>query len=54
MELKLEHYEAVLLKQVLERFLGNLRMEIGKTENYAMRQDLKADENVVKSIIARL
>ncbi|MBE7519036.1 MAG: hypothetical protein HS107_07285 [Thermoflexaceae bacterium] len=54
MELKLEQSEAALLKQVLERFLGNLRMEIGKTENFGMRQELKADEEVVKAIIARL
>lgn len=54
MELRLEASEAALLKETLEGFLGNLRMEVGKTENYAMRQGLKADEEVVKSHITRL
>lgn len=54
MELKREASEAALLKEILERFLGNLRMEAGKTENYAMRQELKAGEEVVRPLIARL
>jgi hypothetical protein len=46
--------EGVLLLRMLESALGDLRMEIGKTENFAMRQDLKHDEELLKAMIARL
>lgn len=54
MELKLEHPEAELLASVLERHLGNLRMEIGKTENFEMRNDLKRDEEALRALLGRL
>jgi hypothetical protein len=31
-----------------------MREEIGKTENYTMRQELKSDEARLKALIARL
>ncbi len=34
--------------------LRELREEIGKTENYDMRQGLKADEERLKSLLVRL
>jgi hypothetical protein len=54
MQLTLEPKETALLRQVLERYLGDLRMEVGKTENFSMRQELKQDEEVVKGLITRL
>ncbi len=54
MQLTLEPTEAALLRTILERYLGDLRMEVGKTENFQMRQELKHDEEVVKALIARL
>ena len=54
MELKLDQPEADLLIDILESHLGDLRMEIGKTENFDMRNDLKHDEEMLKSMIARL
>ena len=54
MELALEPTEEILLRRILERHLGDLRMEVGKTENYSMRQELKQDEEVVKALISRL
>jgi len=54
MELKLDQPEAGLLIDILESHLGDLRMEIGKTENFDMRNDLKHDEEMLKSMIARL
>lgn len=54
MELKLEPAEVALLTDILESHLGDLRMEIGKTENFDMRNDLKHDEVMLKSMIARL
>lgn len=53
-ELQLEPAEATLLRQILERFLGDLRMEIGKTERFELRQDLKHDEETVKAMLGRL
>ncbi|MGH2611376.1 MAG: hypothetical protein ACRDHF_20050 [Tepidiformaceae bacterium] len=54
MQLSLTADEATLLRNVLDRHLSLLREEIGKTENYQMRQDLKADEALLKGLIARL
>ena len=54
MELKLEPRETALLTTILESHLGDLRMEIGKTENFEMRNSLKADEQVLKGLIARV
>lgn len=46
--------ETTLLRQVLERAISSLREEIGKTENYQMRQDLKDDETRLKAMLERL
>ena len=54
MQLSLTDDEAVLLRDVLNRYLPSLREEVYKTENYAMRQDLKADEVLLKDLITRL
>lgn len=53
-QLNLEQRELDLLRNLLERALGDLRMEVGKTENYQMRTELKEDEAVLKGIIERL
>ncbi|MBI2767424.1 MAG: hypothetical protein HYX53_16135 [Chloroflexi bacterium] len=54
MQLTLEQGELELLRSVLDRALGDLRMEVGKTENFAMRNSLKQDEVLLKAIIDRL
>ena len=54
MELTLSNDERALLAQILDRHLSLMREEVGKTENYGMRQELKADEEVLKGLIARL
>lgn len=54
MELSLESGEVTLLRQLLEHDLGDLRMEIGKTENYDMRQDLKQREATLRALIEKL
>jgi hypothetical protein len=53
-ELKLSQGEASLLTRVLTNYLPDLREEVYKTENYEWRESLKADEVVLKSLIARL
>ncbi len=50
MQITLEQPEAALLQQILENHLGDLRMEIGKTENYDMRQDLKQREATLRAL----
>ena len=42
-----------LLQNVLERFIGDLRTEIVKTENFTMRNELKEDEVLLKGILER-
>lgn len=54
MHFELDDREATLLHQVLANYLPELRSEISNTENYEWRQDLKRDEEVIKSLIARL
>lgn len=54
MQIDVEPNEAVLLRSVLERYLGNLRSEIYKTENATMRDGLKEDEATLKSLIQRI
>jgi hypothetical protein len=54
MQLSLTDDEAVLLQHVLNRYLPSLREEVYKTENYEMRQELKADEALLKELIGRL
>jgi hypothetical protein len=54
MDLTLTNDEAALVRNVFERHLSRLREEIGKTENYNMRQDLKGDEATLKALIQRL
>ena len=52
LELNREDYE--LLKQVLERYISNLRMEIAGTENADWRKSMHADEDRAKALLARL
>jgi hypothetical protein len=54
MRLSLDDREAALLRNVLDRHLSSLKEEVYKTENFQMRQELKADEALLKGIIARL
>lgn len=52
--LTLSSEQAGILERVLRYYLGELRMEIIDTDAYAMRQDLKHEEEVLKDLIARL
>lgn len=54
MQLELNERELTLVNDVLTNYLGDLRAEIGKTENFDMRQNLKGDEEVIKGLIARM
>jgi hypothetical protein len=54
MELRLDSGETDLLQRVLGSYLSELRAEIVKTENFDLRQNLKRDEEQIKSLLARL
>jgi hypothetical protein len=53
-ELILHDDEARLLHQVLTQYVSGTKEEIGKTENYGWRQDLKRDEASAKAMLKRL
>jgi hypothetical protein len=52
--LLLDERESDLVLRILSNALGDLRMTIADTENYAWRQDMKKDEELLKTLIARL
>jgi ABC-type anion transport system duplicated permease subunit len=54
MELALDPNEARLLQQILTQYVSDTKEEIGKTENYNWRQDLKRDEAAAKALLKRL
>jgi len=52
--LELDEVEAGLLKRILERYLGELRMEISNTEKLDWRREMHADEDLIKHLLQRL
>lgn len=54
MELRLSDDEAAALRQALESYLSDLRIEITDTERLGMRQRLKADAELLSGLKRRL
>ena len=54
MQLDLNDRESSLLRNILERHLGDFRMEIRDTENYDMRKSMQEDEESLKRILRDL
>lgn len=54
MDLELSGDDYELLKQVLQRYVSNLRMEIAGTENAAWRHEMHGDEDRAKHLLERL
>ena len=52
--LELERDQAEMLREMLESYLGDLRMEISQTDQMDFREDLKKREALLKDLIARL
>ena len=46
--------EALLLKEILQNYLGDLRMEIAGTDLQSFRDKLISNEELIKRIIDRL
>ena len=51
---ELTHEEAGVLREDLESYLSDLRMEIGGTENMNFREMLKKKEVLLRDILQRL
>ena len=52
--LELTPDEALLLKEILQSHLGDLRMEIADTDLQSFRDKLSSNEELIKRIIDRL
>jgi hypothetical protein len=54
MQLNLDENEVSALLEALSQYIPQLREEIGKTENYDMRQSLHAQEAALTSLVSKL
>jgi hypothetical protein len=54
MTLELNAEELEVLRDTLASSLGELRVEIVKTDSHRLRDELKERENVLKGLIVRL
>jgi hypothetical protein len=54
MELSLGPDEAALVLRILGNYAADLRMEIGRTDQYEMRQALKREEALLRALLERL
>jgi hypothetical protein len=52
--IELSAEEAATMRQILESYLGDLRMEIADTDAMEYRTELKEREALLKSVIERL
>ena len=53
-ELKLSADESRVLREVLESYLSDLRMEIANTNSFDFRSMLKAEEEVLNKLLGQL
>lgn len=53
-QIELTEAEAATLRDVLDSYLSDLRMEIVDTDRMAFREELKAKKKVVEDVMARL
>ncbi|MEO6457998.1 MAG: hypothetical protein ABIO92_06960 [Chloroflexia bacterium] len=54
MQVNLQENEVAAVLDALSSYIPQLREEIGKTENYDMRQDLKAQEAALTGLVSKL
>jgi len=52
--IQLEPDQAEMLREMLEGYLGDLRMEVAQTDLMDVREDLKKKEALLKDLISRL
>ncbi len=54
MQLELSSEERVVLEQVVERALSEMRVEIRRTTTPKYHDDMRADEERLKTLLARI
>ncbi len=54
MQVNLQDDEVGAVLQALDYYIPQLREEIGKTENYNMREQLKAQQAALRSAVVKL
>ena len=54
MQVTLDQNEVAALLDALNSYIPQLREEIGKTENYDMREELKAQHAALAGLVAKL
>jgi len=54
MQINLQDNEVAALLNALNQYIPTLREEIGKTENYDMREDLKAELAALNEVFTKL
>ena len=54
MQLALTTKERALLEAILRDALGSLREEVYHAEEHSFKDDLKADETVIRSLLTRM
>lgn len=54
MNVSLQDNEVSALLRALSSYLPQLREEIGKTENYDMRESLKSEEAALTTLVSKL
>ncbi len=52
--IELADEEAEVLKNVLEEYISELRMEVANTDSMDFREDLKRREGILKALVQRL
>jgi hypothetical protein len=53
-QIELTDQEAELLRDVLEEYVSDLRMEVASTESMDFREALKEKERILKELVERL
>ncbi len=53
-EMRLEDQEAGMMEELLETYLSDLSFEIGRTDEYDFRQELKRKKHMVQDVISRM
>lgn len=54
MQVTLQENEVAALLAALDQYIPGLREEIGKTESYDYREELKAQQAALSSVLAKL
>ena len=54
LQIDLTHDEATILRQVLESYLSDLRMEIANTDDMGFREMLKHRKSVIAKVLERV